>query len=245
MVGTLLLRGMMAGLLAGLIAFGVAKIVGEPPVDRAIAFETALDKARGEAEVTPLVSRHVQSTIGLLTAVVVYGAALGGLYALVFAYLSGRVGRIGARGLAALLALAGFAAIALIPQIKYPANPPSVGSAETIGFRTGMYFLMILISVAAMAAAATAARPLRDRYGAWNGWLIAGAGFIAVIAAAQILLPGIDEVPSGFPADVLWRFRLAGLGIQLVLWTSLGLLFGWLTERSLQSRFRFIKPAAS
>jgi hypothetical protein len=41
----------------------------------------------------------------------------------------------------------------------------------------------------------------------------------------------IDEVPAGFPADVLWNFRLAAWGIQVVLWASIGLLFGWLTER--------------
>ncbi|MGO9135375.1 MAG: hypothetical protein ACLP8A_15190 [Methylovirgula sp.] len=31
---------------------------------------------------------------------------------------------------------------------------------------------------------------------------------------------------------MLWRFRLAALGLQLVLWTAIGLLFGVLTERS-------------
>ena len=44
----------------------------------------------------------------------------------------------------------------------------------------------------------------------------------------------VDEVPEHFPATVLWQFRLAALGTQLVLWATLGLLFGWLTERRLQ-----------
>ncbi len=39
MVRDLLIRGMIAGCVAGLICFGVAKIFGEPEVDRAIAFE--------------------------------------------------------------------------------------------------------------------------------------------------------------------------------------------------------------
>ncbi|GAA2221015.1 CbtA family protein [Micromonospora olivasterospora] len=46
----------------------------------------------------------------------------------------------------------------------------------------------------------------------------------------------ITEVPDGFPALVLWKFRLASLGTQLVTWTTLGLLFGALTERSLRTR---------
>ncbi len=40
MVGNLLLRGMLVGVLAGLLAFGFARIFGEPQVDRAIAFES-------------------------------------------------------------------------------------------------------------------------------------------------------------------------------------------------------------
>jgi len=35
---------------------------------------------------------------------------------------------------------------------------------------------------------------------------------------------------------VLWRFRVASLGTQLVLWAGIGLLFGALAERSLVGR---------
>ncbi len=49
MVGKLLVRGMLAGLVAGLVMFGFAKVVGEPQVDRAIAFEQQADAAKGEA----------------------------------------------------------------------------------------------------------------------------------------------------------------------------------------------------
>jgi predicted cobalt transporter CbtA len=244
MVGTLLLRGMLVGLVAGLLAFGFAKVFGEPEVDRAIAFETKMDQAKGEAPEPELVSREVQSSIGLLTGVVVYGTAIGGLFALVFAFASGRVGRIGPRGLAALLALAGFVAIAVVPVIKYPANPPSVGNPETIGYRTEMFFLMIATSIAAMVLAINLGRRLLRPYGIWAAALTAGAAFVAIIVVAQCLLPEINEVPSEFPAVVLWRFRMAALGIQLVMWTSLGLLFGWLTERSLQNRFRFVRQAS-
>lgn len=51
------------------------------------------------------------------------------------------------------------------------------------------------------------------------------------MAIAYLVLPGVDEVPGNFPATVLWRFRLASLGTQTVLWTTLGLAFGALTER--------------
>jgi len=44
-----------------------------------------------------VVSRATQSTAGLLTAVAVYGAAMGGLFALAFAFLYGRVGELSPR----------------------------------------------------------------------------------------------------------------------------------------------------
>ena len=232
MVGALLLRGMLAGVLAGLLAFGFAKCIGEPQVDKAIAFESQMAAAKGEAPEPELVSRAVQSSWGLLTGVVVYGTAAGGIFALVFAYASGRVGAIGPRGLSALLALAAFIAVTFVPGLKYPANPPSVGDPETIGYRTQLFFAMLCLSIAAMIAAVSLGLRLRRRLGAWNATLAAAAGFIAVIAVIQSLLPDVDEVPDAFPAVVLWRFREAGLGLHAVLWAAIGLLFGWLVERS-------------
>jgi predicted cobalt transporter CbtA len=231
-VGNLLLRGMFVGLVAGLFAFGFARIFGEPQLERAVAFEGRMVHAHGEASEPELVSRETQGGLGLFVGMIVYGAALGGLFSLAFAFVHGRVGRFGPRATAALLALAGFIAIVLVPDLKYPPNPPSVGNPETIGLRTGLFFAMLVISVAALALAVLLARRLSERYGAWNATLVAGAAFVVVIAIIQYALPEIDEVPEQFSAVVLWRFRVASLGIQVVLWTTIGLLFGALTERS-------------
>ena len=176
MVRTLLLRGMLVGVVAGLLAFGFAKLFGEAQIDNAIAFEDQMHQSIGMAPEMELVSREMQRTIGLFTGVVVYGAALGGLFALTFAYAYGRIASLGARDTAALLAAAGLVAIVLVPALKYPPNPPSVGQADTIGYRTGMYFLMMLISLAAMIAAIAIGRRLAGRYGIWNAALIAAAG---------------------------------------------------------------------
>jgi Probable cobalt transporter subunit (CbtA) len=40
------------------------------------------------------------------------------------------------------------------------------------------------------------------------------------------VLPTIDEAPESFPSDLPWDFRLTSLGVQVVLWASLGLAFG-------------------
>jgi predicted cobalt transporter CbtA len=232
MVGNLLLRGMLVGIFAGILAFGVAKIYGEPQVDRAIAFEEQTAQAAGEAPEPEIVSRATQASIGLLTGVLVYGASIGGLFSLVFAYTFGRISNFGPRGTAALLALAGFVAIVLVPDIKYPANPPSVGNPDTIGARTELFFVMLVISVAALTACVALARRLWAQYGGWNASIIAGLAFIVVIAIAQYALPAINEVPEKFSADLLWRFRTAALAIQVVLWTTIGLVFGAVVERS-------------
>src|SRR5512144_2236266 len=96
---TLLVRGMLAGLLAALAALVVATVAGEPQVRDAIALEgaghahgtgaaasptqgsaaTASDQpgAMSEDGAEP-VSRQVQSTLGLALAIGLYGVAVGG-----------------------------------------------------------------------------------------------------------------------------------------------------------------------
>jgi hypothetical protein len=64
MVRTLLIWGIVVGIVVGLLAFGFAKAFREPQVDRAIAFEEQMDRAKGEAPGPELVSRAVQSGVG-------------------------------------------------------------------------------------------------------------------------------------------------------------------------------------
>jgi hypothetical protein len=232
MVGKLLVRGMLAGIAAGLLTFGFARVAGEPQVDQAISFEEKADAAKGEAPEPEIVSRETQAGLGLLTGVVTYGAAFGGLFALVFAYAYGRAGALSTRALSAWLALGAFVTLVIVPNLKYPANPPSVGDPETIGARTGLFFLMIAISLAAAVFSLKVRRRVALKLGAWNGSIVAGLVFIAIIAAVQLSMPVINEVPAAFPAVLLWKFRVAALGMQAILWTTIGLLFGAIVERS-------------
>ena len=236
MVGKLLLRGMLVGLIAGILAFAFARVYGEPQVDKAIAFEEQKAQAAGEAPEEEIVSRTTQAGIGLATGVLVYGAALGGIFSLVFAFAYGRLGSLGPRGTSALLAVLGFVAVIVIPGLKYPANPPAVGNPETIGYRTELFFIMILVSVAAMVAAVGLAQRLWKQLGAWNAAIVAALAYLVVFALVKAALPNINEVPEDFSAMVLWQFRVASLGIQLVLWAVIGLAFGAVVERQLATR---------
>jgi predicted cobalt transporter CbtA len=236
MIRTLLVRGMLAGAVAGLFVFALARWIGEPQVERAIAFETSMDHARGEAPEPEMVSREVQRNIGLLTGTLVYGTAVGGIFGLVFAFACGRISIASPRMLSAVLAGLGFASIVLVPALKYPADPPSVGSPETIGVRTAAFFLLIAFSVAATILAIQIERRLHHRLGAWNASVLAATIFVVVIAVISHFLPEFNEVPPGFPATLMWRFRVAALEMQALLWSVLGFFFGWLAEKHLAAR---------
>jgi hypothetical protein len=224
---------MLVGLAAGLLAFAFAFVFGEPQVQHAIDFEAQLARLHHQAEGPELVSRGVQRSLGLLTGTCLTGVALGGLFALVFVWAYGRVAASGPRLTAAGVALAAFVTITVVPFTKYPANPPTIGNPATIGRRTILYFAMIAISLLAAVSAGRVLRALRTRLGTWNAATVAAACFVCVIAAAELILPRAHETPAGFPADVLYRFRLASLGINLTLWTTLGLGFGAAAERLL------------
>ncbi|MGW1051277.1 CbtA family protein [Streptomyces sp. NPDC001118] len=235
-VRNLLVRGMLAGLAAGVLALVVAYLLGEPNVDKAISFEDAHSHEHEMA----VVSRSLQSTAGLATGVLVYGVAFGGIAALAYCFALGRVGRFSPRATALLLSGCALFAVYVVPFLKYPANPPSVGSPDTIGKRTTLYFLMMLLSVLLAIAATLLGKRLAPSLGTWWATVVAVAAFAVVIGLAYQFLPVVNEVPKDFPATLLWRFRLSALAIQTVMWGGFGLLFGELAERVLHP-----KPAAA
>jgi hypothetical protein len=244
-IRSLLVRGMIVGAVAGVAAFAFASIFGEPQVQHAIDFEDQLVRLHHEPAGPEVVSRGVQRTLGLLTGTVTMGVALGGLFALVFAWGYGRLGAAGARATAALLAVAAFVSITLVPFTKYPANPPTVGSADTIDRRTVLFVAMIAVSVLAAVASARVRRQALPALGAWNAAIVACAAFVVVVAGAELVLPAVHETPPGFPADVLYRFRLAALGTSAALWLTMGLGFGWAAERLLAPPDRRVASTAA
>ncbi|MFG2123495.1 CbtA family protein [Streptomyces sp. NPDC048710] len=231
-VRNLLVRGMLAGLAAGVLALVVAYLLGEPNVDSAISFEDAHSHEHG----MEVVSRSLQSTLGLATGVLIYGVAFGGIAALAFCVALGRVGRFSPRATALLLSGCALLAVYVVPFLKYPANPPSVGEPDTIGKRTTLYFLMMLLSVLLAVAVTILGKRLAPTLGTWYATVVAVAAFAVAIGLAYAFLPVVNEVPKDFPATLLWRFRLSALAIQAVLWGGFGLLFGELAERQLNPK---------
>jgi putative cobalt transporter subunit CbtA len=106
-----------------------------------------------------------------------------------------------------------------------------VGDPDTITKRTELYFSMIACSLLAAFAALRIRTWLATRRDPGTATVVAGLSYLAVVVAAGLILPGIHEVPKNFPATTLWRFREASIGMQAVLWTTIGLVFAAAAQR--------------
>ena len=115
MTRTFLLRGMLVGVAAGLLVFVFARWLGEPQIERAMAFENSMNQARADAPEPEMISRRIQKSIGLLTGTVLYGVAIGGIFGLAFAFVNGRTGITSPKTLSAFLP-----ALALSPSSSFP-----------------------------------------------------------------------------------------------------------------------------
>ncbi|HEY5980709.1 MAG TPA: CbtA family protein [Microlunatus sp.] len=240
-----LVRGLLAGLIAAFAAFGVAYVVGEPPVRAAIALEdsagghshgTGTETAEhAEAEAPAAgdveVPRSLQSTLGLLTGLLVAGVTLGGLVGVLSAMAMGRFGRLAPRATTLAVAGMGFVAVYAVPFLIYPPNPPAVGSGDTIGLRSALYFIALAISLIAAVTAVLVGRRLSARVGGWHATLIGIAGYVVVMLVVMAVLPHYNEVPDTFPASVLYDFRRASFLTQLTLWTVLAVVLAELVGR--------------
>ena len=106
-------RGLLAGAIAGVLAFLFARVFVEPQIQKAIAYEDGVGAAHeamghgghSHGEAGGGFSRAIQANIGMGLGVLLFSIAIGALFAVVFAVSYGRVGDISARMLS--LAIAG------------------------------------------------------------------------------------------------------------------------------------------
>ncbi|WP_329246591.1 CbtA family protein [Actinoallomurus sp. NBC_01490] len=264
-----IVRGLLVGAIGGILAFVFARIFAEPQIRAAIDYESGrdaaqalLDKAAGitpEAAEPDLFSRTVQANVGIGAGVIVFGAAMGGLYAVAYLLACGRTGNLRPRTLALLVALGGFLGFYLIPFVKYPADPPAIGHEETIRARGGLYLLMVGFSIAFLVLAVWLGQKLRPRFGNWNATLLAGLACVVALGIVMFALPSFGHLSAnvheygrhatetppplrnpqggivypGFPADVLFSFRLYSVAAQAIMWAAIGLCFAPMAERLL------------
>ena len=251
----LIARGLLAGLVGAVMAFVFARLCAEPIIARAIAYEDG----RTEAEQAPGVHEHgvelftrgVQANAGLGFGVLLFGLAMGALFAVLFCLRSREPTTLRRRGFQALLAAAAFVAVYLVPFVsslatagRRPVGNDRDAHRMVSGSRAGVGGVGV--------AAGSLARRLTTRLGAWNAGVVAtdanvACSVLVVCVAAECGDPPVDVaqplrdvagviIYPGFSADVLYQFRLVSLGTQLVLWATIGLAFGRLSARLLGQR---------
>jgi predicted cobalt transporter CbtA len=229
-LGSILKASVVAGLLAGAIISGFHALLIEPVIDRAIALEEQQSQPHGAAHAEPVVDRPTQRW-GLVLGFIVYGAIWGLLLGVLLYLTQGwrpatwSLGRYGC----VLAVLLGWS-VAWFPFLKYPANPPGVGDADTVAYRQVLYVGVIGLSVVGTALALGLFRLLNRPTGApTHGrvrWLVAAACYVLYAVALYAALPTNPD-PVEMPADLVRTFRLISFAGLLLFWVSLAGLFGW------------------
>jgi len=229
--GGILWAAVFAGLVAATVASGFHLLFAEPLIERALRVEETGNASHVAAVAAPLVSRPIQRG-GLVVGLLVYGVIWGALLGVVHSVLGRRRGPWEAARPGWLPALAIGWSVALFPFLKYPANPPGVGEAATIGYRQLLYGTFIVLSVAGTALAVVVHRRLQraqDTAHDPRGWLIAAAVYVAYAAMLYVAMPASSDAVGG-PADLIWTFRAISLAGLVLFWVVLGGAFGWLAR---------------
>ncbi|WP_123029197.1 CbtA family protein [Mycolicibacterium stellerae] len=258
-------RYLVPGAVAGIAAFAFSRVMIAPLIDAAIDYEGAREHAEAQlvggehGHSHELFTRAVQQNFGAAVGIVVFGIAMGVLFAVAYSAIRAWLDRRGFRpdstGLALLLAAGMFVAIALMPGLKYPANPPSVGLEDTMAARSSAFLTIVVISVLSAGAALAAGLALSRRWGPWRAAGLAVGGYVVVMLAAMMLLPTFHEVPGplagqdglvldGFPAEVLAEFRLYSLMNQALMWLVIGATWACLAAVWASKRRRDVRAGA-
>ncbi|MGB8651052.1 MAG: CbtA family protein [Mycobacteriales bacterium] len=220
-------RGLLAGACGGLLAGAFGFLLAEPVMDRAVRLEAARQAAAGEHTVETF-TRNTQH-VGFLLATLVVGLALGVLYGVVYALV--QADRPDPWRRALLLGGGAFFGFSLVPFLRYPSNPPGVGDAATIGSRSHLWTVTVVIGLVGAVLAALVARGLRERGVRPSHRQLAVVGVLAAtVALTFVLPPNTDEITA--PVSLVWEFRLLSLATLVLLWGGLSAAFGLLGERA-------------
>lgn len=206
-------------------------------MDRAVRLEAAREQAaaggQAAAHHVEVFSRGTQH-LGLLVASVVTGVAVGVLFGVLYAARYRRdvalgTGRDGWRR-ALTLGGAGWFAVFVVPFVRYPANPPGVGSPDSLDLRTRGYLAAVSVGVLGVTAALRLASDLQHRHAWASHRQLAVAGVLLATLALVFALPA-DPDPLDAPAELLWQFRLLALATSTLLWAGLAVTFGLRSQR--------------
>jgi predicted cobalt transporter CbtA len=220
-IAIVLLSGCFAGIIHGLTNLAIV----EPYLDEAIGIENQNLFASGEEKDSPefwveySAYRDWQKG-GQVLAGAILGTSIGALFGIVFAY--SRQVLPGQHNVKKSLVLAGIMwfTIYFIPFLKYPANPPTVGDAETVVLRSILFLSFIAISGFGAVGFYQLYKKLESRKK-----IAAIIGYAVFISIVFVLMPpNPDEVTA--PMDLVNGFRVMSVIAVSVFWIALAFILG-------------------
>jgi predicted cobalt transporter CbtA len=231
--GLFIIIVLISGCFAGLIHGGLNLVIVEPYLDQAIGIENQTLFATGEEQDNPSFwveynSYRVWQKSGQILAGAILGTSIAALVGIVF--LFARKNLPEGNYIKKTLILSGLMwfTIFVIPSLKYPANPPTVGDAETVVMRGILFLSFIAISGLGAAAFYQVYRKLQSKK------FFALVGYAVFIGVAFFLMPeNPDEITA--PMELVEGFRGASFVTVSVYWLALGLILGGFVEK-LQER---------
>lgn len=221
-----LLSGAFAGFIHGIVNFAIV----EPYLDQAIGIENKNLFESGEELDTlefwiEYEGYRAWQKSGQILAGAILGISVGALFGIVFALSKNSLP--GNHIVKKSLMLAGvmWLTLYLIPFLKYPANPPTVGDAETVVLRAILYLAFIAIS----GIGALLFYKLSKKFKS-NKKLVSLIGYSIFITSVFFIMPdNPDEITA--PMNLVNEFRLMSvLGVSSF-WISIGVILGLFWNR--------------
>ena len=222
---------LLMGLLSGLLVAAYMNIFNVPVMEWAIDLEGRAAAAAGETDddplplsfLTTLGSQRIGMTVGLAVIGVLYAAVFTGLFHLM---------RRAAPGWspwswAVIAGLLGFWSVSMYTQIKFPLNPPGIGSEDTLLARQGFQFLFIAVStISALLVIYGIGIVNRTSAGSarWLRYAAIGLAYAVVALLLAYAVPGVrDAAPDWLPTELSIMFRTFTAIGHFLLWMGIAL----------------------
>ena len=221
---------LVSGFVAGTIHGAVNLAIVEPYLDKAIGIENQNLFASGEAEDTPQFWVEYNSyrdwqKSGQLLAGGILGMSIGALFGIVFAYSRNSLPKGHTVKKTFVLAAIMWFTIFLIPFLKYPANPPTVGDADTVVLRQTLYLLFIAISGFSAVGFFVLYKKLQNKK---KGFAFIGYA-VFITAVFFMMPPSPDEVTA--PMDLVNGFRTMSVVAVSTFWVAEAIILGALWQK--------------
>ena len=220
---------LVSGFTAGIIHGAVNLAIVEPYLDQAISIENQNLFATGLAEDTPQFWAEYSSyrdwqKSGQVLASGILGMSIGALFGIVFAYSRNALPKGHTVKKTFVLAAIMWLTIFLIPFLKYPANPPTVGDADTVVLRSMLYLTFIAISGFSAVGFSRLYKKLENKkYLAFVGYAV------FITAVFFIMPPSPDEVTA--PMDLVNGFRTMSVMAVTTFWIAEAIILGLLWQK--------------